>query len=232
MSELSLDGARIAYRVSGDGPAIVLMRNNRRPVDLPVVADLSQRFRVLQIHPVGFGASDRPDEYDFGSIGDQVLAVCDHEGVDRFAVWGFSQTGAMAALVAHQTTRATALVMGGRPPIGSPTDAEMRRLEREPRLPHANLKFWRAYVAVDWHHVLRTLDAPTLIYIGTADKAINRLRRLRPVLEGIGCTYIEFNDLDHRSSGLDDTTDPIILNTITDWLDQEQVFSYGRSPNA
>lgn len=87
MSDLSLNGARIAYRVSGDGPAIVLMRNNRRPLDLPAVAELSRQFRVLQIHPVGFGASDRPDEYDFGSIGDQVLAVCDQEGVDRFAVW-------------------------------------------------------------------------------------------------------------------------------------------------
>lgn len=80
--------------------------------------------------------------------------------------------------------------------------------------------------------MLRTLDAPTLVYIGTADKAITRLRRLRPLLEGIGCTYVEFNDLDHRTTGLDATADPHILNTITNWLDQEQVFSYGRSPNA
>jgi pimeloyl-ACP methyl ester carboxylesterase len=201
----------------------VLMRNNRRPLDLPAAAELSERFCVVQIHPVGFGASDRPGEYDFGSIGEQVLTVLDHEGIDRFAVWGFSQTGAMAALVAHQTARAAALVMGGRPPIGSPTDAEMRRLEREPRLPRPNLEFWRAYRAVDWHQALRTLAAPTLVYIGTEDKAIRRVRRLRPVLEGIGCGYLEFDGLDHRAAGLDDPSDQQVVQAVADWLDSSVV---------
>ncbi|HZX07976.1 alpha/beta fold hydrolase, partial [Kribbella sp.] len=67
---------------------------------------LAERFRVFQLHPIGFGASDRPDVYDFGSIGEQVLAVLDHEGVDRFSVWGFSQTACMAAMVARSTDRA------------------------------------------------------------------------------------------------------------------------------
>jgi len=222
---VTLHDARIAYRISGGGPAVVLMKNNRRPLDYPAAAVLSRRFRVVQVHPVGFGASDRPDDYDFGSIGEQVLAVLDHEGIDRFAVWGFSQPGAMAALVARHTTRAAALVMGGVTPIGFPTDAEMRRLEREPRLPHAALEFWRAYRAFDWHHELRTLTAARLIYTGTADKAIKRLRRLRPVLEGIGCTYLEFAPLDHPTSSLAAPADPHLINTVADWLDQEQVFS-------
>jgi len=225
VSHVPRNGAHIAYGISGDGPAIVLMRNNRRPLDLPAAAELSERFCVVQIHPVGFGASDRPGEYDFGSIGEQVLTVLDHEGIDRFAVWGFSQTGAMAALVAHQTARAAALIMGGRAPIGSPTDAEMRRLEREPRLPRANLEFWRAYRAVDWHQALRALAAPTLVYIGTADKAIGRVRRLRPVLEGIGCSYLEFDDLDHRACGLDDPSPSgqRVVQAVVDWLDSSVV---------
>ncbi|MEV4261085.1 alpha/beta fold hydrolase [Kribbella sp. NPDC049584] len=92
-----LAGARIAYRASGSGPALVLMKNNRRPLDYPVADMLAQRFRVLQIHPVGFGASDRPDDYDFGSIGDQVLTVLDRDGIDQFAIWGFSQPACMSA---------------------------------------------------------------------------------------------------------------------------------------
>ena len=152
---VALHDARIAYRVSGTGPALVLMKNNRRPPDYPVAELLSRRFRVLQIHPVGFGASDRPEGYDFGSIGEQVLAVLDHEGIDRFAVWGFSQPAAMSAVVARSTGRAAALVMGGFPPIGSPTDGEMRRMEREPRLPRPPLEFWRHHRSYDWHHELR-----------------------------------------------------------------------------
>ncbi|GAA3144089.1 pimeloyl-ACP methyl ester carboxylesterase [Kribbella aluminosa] len=81
-------GARIAYRVSGSGPALVLLKNKRRPPDYAISDFLAERFRVFQLHPVGFGASDRPDAYDFGSINDQVLAVLDHEGVERFGVWG------------------------------------------------------------------------------------------------------------------------------------------------
>ena len=203
---VELAGARIAYRASGSGPALVLMKNNRRPLDYPVAELLSQRFRVLQVHPVGFGASDRPDDYDFGSIGDQVLAVLDHEGIDRFAVWGFSQPGCMSAIVARSTDRADALVMGGVTPIGFPTDGEMRRLEREARLPRAALEFWRSYRLYDWHHELRLYPGTKVAYIGTEDPAIRKLRRLRPVLEGIGFTYLEFGGLNHGTCGLGDAS--------------------------
>jgi pimeloyl-ACP methyl ester carboxylesterase len=215
------NGARIAYRISGDGPALVLMKNNRRPLDYPVAAALSKRFCVVQLHPVGFGASDRPGEYDFGSIGEQVLTVLDHEGIGRFAVWGFSQPAAMAAMAARSTSRAAALVMGGIPPIGFPTDTEMRRMEREPRLPRPPLEFWRAYRSFDWHHELRTLTAAKLVYLGTEDRAIKPMRRLRPVLQGIGCSYREFDGLDHRACGLGDpsATGQRVAQCVVDWLD-------------
>ncbi|WP_427888672.1 alpha/beta fold hydrolase [Kribbella sp. GL6] len=203
---VELAGARIAYRVSGSGPALVLLKNNRRPLDHAISAYLAERFRVFQVHPVGFGASDRPEVYDFGSIGDQVLAVLDHEGVERFCVWGFSQTACMAAMAARSTSRAHALVMGGVVPIGMVTDAEMRRLEREPRLPRPALEFWRAYRSYDWHHELRCYPGRRVTYMGTADPAFRRFRKLRPVLEGIGVTYLEFEGLNHTTCGLGDAS--------------------------
>ena len=204
--QATLHGARIAYRVHGAGPAVVLMKNNRRPLDLPIVELLAERFQVVQVHPVGFGASERPDSYDFGGIGEQVLAVLDQEGIDRFAVWGFSQPAAMSAVVARSTDRAAALVMGGFPPIGYPTDGEMRRLEREPRLPRPPLEFWRSYRSYNWHHELRCFTGIKVAYMGTADPAIRKLRRLRPVLEGIGFTYLEFEGLTHVTCGLGDAS--------------------------
>ncbi|WP_405062244.1 alpha/beta hydrolase [Kribbella sp. NBC_01505] len=202
MRTLRYGDVRIAYEVSGSGPVLVLLKNNRQPANFPAARWLADRFRVLQVQPVGFGASDRPAAYDFGSIGEQVLAVLDHEGLDRFAVWGFSQTSAMAAMVARSTDRADALVMGGLPPIGFPTDSEMRRLEREPRLPRPPLEFWRAYRSFDWHHELRVFAGTKVVYLGTADRAIKPVRRLRPVLEGIGFAYLEFEGLDHAASAL------------------------------
>lgn len=217
---VAVDGARIAYRVSGSGPALVLMKNNRRPLDYPVADALSQRFRVLQIHPVGFGASERPAEYDFGSIDRQVLAVLDHERIDRFAVWGFSQPACMSAIVARSTDRAAGLVMGGVAPIGFPTDGTMRRMEREPRLPKAALEFWRSYRSYDWHHELRCYAGTKVAYMGTADPAIRRLRKLKPVLEGIGFSYLEFDGLSHSTCGLgDESTDGSrVAQTVADQL--------------
>lgn len=199
-----------------------MIKNNRRPLDFPTATVLSDRFRVLQIHPVGFGASDRPADYAFGSIDAQVLAVLDREGVDRFVVWGFSQPGFMAAMTARATERAAALIIGGGSLIGFPSDAMMRRLEREPRLPRASLEFWRASRRFDWHHELRVLGRPALIYLGTADPAWKRLRRLRPVLRGCGCDVIEFPDLDHQSAGLGGTGVGLrrTVAAITEWLDR------------
>ncbi|WP_371405235.1 alpha/beta hydrolase [Kribbella sp. NBC_00662] len=223
-------GARIAYRASGSGPAVVLIKNNRRPPDLPIADWLAQRFRVLQIHPVGFGASDRPDEYDFGSIGDQVLTVLDHQGIDQFAVWGFSQPACMSAMAARSTDRATALVMGGVPPIGFPTEAEMGRMEREPRLPRPALEFWRSYRAHDWHHELRLYSGAKVAYLGTADPAIRRFRRLKPVLEGIGFTYLEFDGLTHSTCGLGDASADgrRVARTVVDSLISRSAVQAGR----
>lgn len=218
-----LGGARIAYRVAGHGPVLVLIKNDQRPRDFSAVAQLANRFRVVQVHPVGFGASDRPADYAFGSIDDQVLAVMDREQIERFAVWGFSQTACMAALVARSTQRAVALIAGGAELVGVPTDTTMRRLEREPRLPRASLEFWRAYRQFDWHHELKTMTQPKLVYIGTADGGWIRVHRAQPVLTACGCHYVEFDGLDHDSAGLSADTHGLerTVPSITGWLEQQ-----------
>ncbi|QDP95436.1 alpha/beta hydrolase [Microlunatus elymi] len=217
---VEVDGARVAYRVAGDGPSVVLIKNNKHPLDFPVAQLLAPSFRTFQIQPVGFGASDRPARYDFGSIDRQVLAVLDAEDVGNFVVWGFSQTAFMAALVARATYRAVALVAGGADLLGHPSDADMRRLEREPRLPVSNLEFWRAYRRYDWHHELRQMEQPTLIYLGTDDPRLTKLRRLEPTLRGCGCDYLEFDGLDHTTSGLSGGADggERTTSAITTWM--------------
>lgn len=71
---VDVDGALVAYRIAGDGPVIVLIKNSKHPVDFPVAQLLASQYRTVQIQPVGFGASDRPARYDFGAIDRQVLA--------------------------------------------------------------------------------------------------------------------------------------------------------------
>ena len=179
-----------------------MVKNNRLPLEFGAARLLADRFRVFQIHPVGFGASDRPAEYDFGDIGAQLVAVMDREGVDRFVVWGFSQCAAMAAMAARSTKRVVALVAGGFQLLDTPTPGTMRRLEREPRLPWCALTFWRAFSALDWVQELRAMGLPKLLYIGTADPAYPRMHRYAPALRYCGCDILEFEGLDHTTAGL------------------------------
>ena len=217
---VTLDGARIAYQVTGSGPAIVVIKNNRRPPDYGAVPLLAHSFSVFQVHPVGFGASDRPGRFEFGDIAQQLLAVMDQEEVGRFVVWGFSQGAAMAVMAARATARAAAVVAGGFPLIGVPTDGVIRRMEREPRIPRASLEFWRAYRRLDWATELRALDCPKLTYIGTEDPARKTMRRVSGVLRYCGCDYVELEGLNHVTGGLGDCSNAGVATTraVTRWL--------------
>src|SRR5262245_31700358 len=105
-------GYRLRYAVAGSGPAVVLPKKDRggyAPFDR-----LADRYTMVQVEPLGFGWSDRPADYPEAGLQEQILAVCDAEGIGDFAVWGYSQGGAMACAIARAATaRARLLVCGG-----------------------------------------------------------------------------------------------------------------------
>jgi hypothetical protein len=56
---VDFEGHRVAYRVSGEGPAIVVLHLYRRREDLIHFRKLSDRRQVFEISPLGYGHSDR-----------------------------------------------------------------------------------------------------------------------------------------------------------------------------
>ena len=97
--QLDFDGHRLAYRVSGQGPALVVLNLYRRR-DLMQSQLLSHQWQVFELCPLGYGYSDRVPGYAGEALVPQVHAVLDAHGVDRFIVWGFSAGGAMASVMA------------------------------------------------------------------------------------------------------------------------------------
>lgn len=87
---VELDGAPLAYEVTGDGPAVLLVHAgvaDRRMWDAQV-GPLAERFRVVRYDLRGFGASpDAPGRY---AHHEQLLALLDHLGVDEVAAVGCS----------------------------------------------------------------------------------------------------------------------------------------------
>lgn len=212
-------GHVISYRVAGHGPALVLVKPHRYPKDYPQLRLLSDRYRVIQVEPLGFGASDRPHDYPVAGLHEQVLAVVDREAVDRFVVWGYSQGGAMAAAVAQATSRVNAMVAGGFSLATEPTDAWIGRMDREQRVPVAARVFWHWFKEFDWCEELATMRCPRLAYVGGDDRTqAPGLRRTGGSLTDCGVTLIEFDGLDHRTCQGEPALSTRIVPTVVDWL--------------
>jgi pimeloyl-ACP methyl ester carboxylesterase len=102
-------GFAINYTVDGEGPPLVLVAGTlcaaRHWRDFGYVAPLAEDWRVINIDPLGHGASDAPhdaDSYTAAGVTSDLVAVLDAEGVDRATVWGYSRGGWLACNLASR----------------------------------------------------------------------------------------------------------------------------------
>jgi pimeloyl-ACP methyl ester carboxylesterase len=211
---VAFDGHRVAYRVAGEGPAIVVLRQNRARLDSIQLRQLRDSYQVFQIDPLGYAASDRPPGYPAQTLPDQVLAVLDHHGVDRFVVWGYSKSGAMSAAVARATPRVAGVVAAAFALLNPPSEANMRRGYRE--------AFYRWFWSFDWAHEFAVMSCPKLVYFGDNDlgEQGRGLRRTRDRLEAAGVDIVELEGLDHKTCGADDPMTTRIIPTVVQWLNR------------
>ena len=82
-----------------------------------VAAELSQFFRVVTLDFRGHGQSDRPGDYSFEVMRDDVLGLLDHLNLARTSVVGHSMGGTVAYLIAEaQPGRIDRLILEDTPP--------------------------------------------------------------------------------------------------------------------
>lgn len=96
-------GFAIDYSLDGDGPPLVLIAGTlcaaRHWIEYGYAETLVRHWRVINIDPLGHGASDTPhdtDSYLAAGVTADLVAVLDAEGVDRATVWGYSRGGWLA----------------------------------------------------------------------------------------------------------------------------------------
>src|SRR5215213_37008 len=118
----SPDGTRIAYDVVGTGSALLLLHGGRHTRrnwhDLGYVERLRDAFTVITMDIRGNGASDQPTDpaaYRIEKHVQDILAVGDACGVERFTLWGFSYGGNIGRYVAARSTRVAKLIVMGIP---------------------------------------------------------------------------------------------------------------------
>ena len=125
----SPDSTRIAYDITGQGPALMLLhgagKTRRDWHKLGYVERLKAHFTVITVDIRGNGESEqRFDFADFAieKICADVEAVADACDAQQFAIWGYSFGGNIARYLGAWSDRVTAIAMIG-VPFGPAVDA-------------------------------------------------------------------------------------------------------------
>ncbi|CAN5875672.1 alpha/beta fold hydrolase [soil metagenome] len=158
VAEVPVHGGMLEAEALGAGPPVLLVHGwtlDRR-VWRPQVERLAARFRVIAWDRRGFGRSTAPP--DLLREPDDLAAVADAFGADRFALVGMSQGARVAlAFAGHHPGRVSAIAVQGAPlsdvDSGDGEDeavplAEMTRLAVEGRLDSMR-RLWRAHPLLD-----------------------------------------------------------------------------------
>jgi len=100
MRHADINGTRIAYRVRGSGPPLVLIMGYRLsslawPTDF--IEKLAERFTVVILDNRGTGESDKPTAgYEISNMARDVCGLVDHLEIARANILGYSMGGAIA----------------------------------------------------------------------------------------------------------------------------------------
>ena len=113
-------GYTIDYTVDGDGPPLLLIAGTlcaaRHWRDFGYAERLAADWRVINVDPLGHGASDTPhdaDAYVAAGVTADLVAVLDAEGVDRVTAWGYSRGGWLACnLASRYPDRVDRIIVG------------------------------------------------------------------------------------------------------------------------
>ena len=177
--------ASVRYESHGRGPALFLgspISANRAGGD-PLAAirqgyldRLTDRYQVIVMDypPVGADAVGAVDSFDPDHVCADILAVADAAGVDRFAWYGYSWGGVVGLQLAGRTTRLSAVICGGWPPIGASyrdMAAIAQRLAERARSADAQLMatFYRALEQWRDEEAVSRFTCPRMTFVGRDD---------------------------------------------------------------
>ena len=173
--------SRFWYRETGAAGATPLILLHAMGPDATywdaVAEALAGQFHVLALHQRGFGPGDRPGNYTFELMRDDVLAFADALRLERFILVGHSMGGTVAYLVAEKSPeRVLKLVIEDTPP---PWGGDMPDPPEAPPEPVAfDWEAWRSiarqlkYPDPRWWDELPEIECPTLIIGGGSSSPV------------------------------------------------------------
>lgn len=212
-------GQRIAYDVTGEGPAVVLLHwalvGNRRSWQAAGFVDaLRNRFRVICIDALGYGESDKPtnsEEYQLANIAGAIASVLDAEQLATAHVVGYSLGGwHTVGMLRHRPERLRSAVVGGWDPVGGlksqpPANRDFETVLATMRAGAPALVAWvteeiRPAVRNSWEAtsdlagadtVLRSAPVPILLWCGRDDGPYRAVSRIAGEVPSVRLLSVE-----------------------------------------
>jgi pimeloyl-ACP methyl ester carboxylesterase len=192
----SVDGTRVAYDVTGSGPALMLLhgagKTRRDWHKLGYVERLEDDFTVITVDIRGTGGSDKLygiADYGIEKICEDLYAVADACGASEFAVWGFSLGGSIARYLGAWSDRVAAIAVIG-VPFGPAVhedfdqvidnhvkrwDAKVQAYKRgELEKPSKAFVWWACFQAMrGWPSVAPgDVNCPAMLLVGTRNQSV------------------------------------------------------------
>jgi pimeloyl-ACP methyl ester carboxylesterase len=223
-------GCRIAFDVTGEGPAVLLQHGllSRRRTwhDNGFVAALARNHTVVTVDSLGHGDSDKPADpelYRRDARADDLAAVLDTLGIERAHLVGYSMGGWMVtAFAGRHPGRLLSLAIGGWDPVGGKgagggtkpaIDFELVRAAARARAP--DVTAWITPEAVPglracWDAIADTegaeaalagCGAPVLMWCGEADPFHDAMRGLAARLPGARFRAVAGDHLEAMTTG-------------------------------
>lgn len=225
------DGPALEYDLRGTaGPWVILPQCNERWDDAGYPNALGASFRVLVASPRGCFGSERADPADYSPecLLSDLLAAADHVGAERFAIWGYSLTSALAAFAATESDRVSALITGGFPimsglaAVANYVEDLVKDQPREPPGSPLDLavatNLYRGLARRALDRDLGRTSCPRLAYSGCEDQFIalgrSREEEVR-LLADAGFVVSQFEGLDHATCL---TRSDLVLPVVLDFL--------------
>jgi pimeloyl-ACP methyl ester carboxylesterase len=238
VTTLVRDGLELRYEVrGGSGSALLLPHLQFSWPDLLDLGPFLERFTVITASPRGFAGSSRRDAdlpYRVGDMADDLIAVVQAVGFERFSVLGYSFTGAFAPWLARLTGRVDAVVSGGFPIVGdyaylyADTQRRVDAARSDPaawayldsRFDYrAALAFYRELSALPANSLVTDLRCPLFAFWGDQDEEMGPggTEQLASGLDRHGLQHVSFPGLDHDGmlAHIDDAIPKVLA-----WLDQ------------
>jgi pimeloyl-ACP methyl ester carboxylesterase len=129
----SPDGTRVAYDRNGSGPAIMFLHGGGSTRQewhkAGYVKRLRDKFTVITMDLRGHGETGHPTEAEYytpDKMGQDILAVADACGFERFILWGMSYGGNVSRYLASRSERVAKLILMGTK-LGLGVSGELRK---------------------------------------------------------------------------------------------------------